>query len=208
MDNITDYRLKKAKGIVEVDQAHTKKINIMKQFLGLLLYIFIFVTVIPILLYKFKFFTLLEGYLPNIDLLATCLSWYGGPYNIWNELYRPAPITIYGFLSKSLINYGALLGLTYIIARESDLTNSAVKGWSLGFVMLLMTYLLPSNLITHTMNFLNKHMGANKVNQFTITIVGLIVAFCIIVLEAFIIGRFRGSLIKIGKSIIHFPKHF
>ena len=68
------------------------------------------------------------------------------------KLYPDTVTTLYGFLSKSLINYGALLGVTYIIAREATITKSTVEGWSLGLVMLLMTYLLPSNLITYVMS--------------------------------------------------------
>lgn len=208
MDNISNNRLKKAKGIIEINSSHTKQINIMKQLLGLMTYIIIFVIAIPVSLYKLKLFTILESYLPNIDLLATCLSWYGGPHNIWTELYPSATVTVYGFLSKSLINYGALLGLTYIIARESDRTNNAIKGWSLGLIMLLMTYLLPSNLITHIMNVIQEHVTLTTANYLMITIIGILVAICIILAESYIINRFRYGLINIGKSIIQFPSNF
>ena len=207
MENITNQHLKKAKEI-KVNKAHTKTFNMTKQFLGLSLYIAVFIIIIPVLLYKFKFFTILEGYLPNIDLLATCLSWHGGPYDIWTELYPTTPITTYGFLSKSFINYGALLGLTYIVAREAKLTNSTIKGWSLGLVMLLITYLLPSNFITHAMNDLNKYLKGSMPNQMIITLAGLIMSLCIILLESFIISYFRHALVKVGKSIIQFPKKF
>ena len=146
--------------------------------------------------------------MPNIDLLATCLSWHGGPYNIWAELYTTTIKTTYGFLSRSFINYSALLGLTYIIAREAKLTNSTIKGWSLGLVMLLMTYLLPSYFIMHIMEDLNKRMHPNIQSQFIITMIGLIMVLCIILFESFIISYFRRALVKVGKSIIRFPKNF
>ena len=202
MDTIINERHK------EGNKLHSKRINTKKQFLGLLLYIGVFIIIIPVLLYKFKFFTILEGYLPNIDLLATCLSWHGGPYDIWTELYPTTPITTYGFLSQSFINYGALLGLTYIVAREAKLTHSVIKGWSLGLVMLLMTYLLPSNFITHVMNGLNTHLGDGILNQIITTMAGLLISICIILFESFIISYFRHALVKVGKSIIQFPKKF
>jgi len=180
---------------------------IPKQFGGLLLYIGLFIIFIPIYLYKYKFFTILEGYLPNIDLLATCLAWHGGPYGIWAELYGSTK-TVYGFISQSIINYGALLGLTYIIARESDLTNSAVKGWSLGFIMLLMTYLLPSRLIDYAMNYIYQITGKNIQARLVATLTGLLISISIIALESHIISYFRSSLIKIGSTILTLPRHF
>ena len=116
------------RGIVNLDQTTQKKgiINYDYQFLGLVLFFSIFIIFIPILLYKRKYYTILEGYMPNIDLLATALSWHGGPYDMWTDLYPASPVTKYGFLSQSLINYTALIGLTYIIAREVKITNNII----------------------------------------------------------------------------------
>ena len=117
-DNVRKQKIARKKS------GNNRKTDVIKQIIGLILYILIFVVIVPVNLYKLKLFTLLEGYLPNIDLLATCLSWYGGPSGIWTELYPDTVTTLYGFLSKSLINYGALLGVTYIIAREANLTKN------------------------------------------------------------------------------------
>jgi len=122
---------KSTRGIVNLNKTVKKKgiISYDFQFLGLVLFFSIFIIFIPILLYKRKYYTVLEGYMPNIDLLATALSWHGGPYDMWKDLYPATPVTKYGFLSQSFINYTALIGLTYIIAREAKMTNNIIKGW-------------------------------------------------------------------------------
>ena len=205
--NITKV-ITEAKGIIEVHKAGKKQVNTVRHLIGLVLFIVIFIMIIPISLYKFKLFTILEGYLPNIDLIATCLSWHGGPYELWAELYPSAPVTIHGFLSQSFINYGALLGLTYIIARESAISRNAVKGWSLGIIMLLMTYLLPGNFITHMMNHLNDNIKQIARYPFIITLIGMLIAVSFILIEAFIIFYFKNNLESFGKLIIQFPKLF
>ena len=97
-------------------------------------------------------------------------------------LYPATPVTKYGFLSQSFINYTALIGLTYIIAREAKMTNNIIKGWSMGFVMLLMTYLLPSNLtIIPIMDFADKLLTKNTPSLLTykeeiVTSIGLVVS--------------------------------
>lgn len=191
-------------GIIEVHQKIQKDINLKKYFFGIFIFILIFVIIIPIILYKYKYFTLLEGYLPNVDMIANSLSWNGGPFGIWDDLYPTTPLSIHGFLSQSFINYIALLGLTYIIARETKLTKSILKGWTIGFVMILMTYLLPSNLITHVMNIVNDIFN----NKFISVLVGLSLSILIIILESSIIKIFRNSLMKLGKKILNFPKKF
>ena len=125
------------------ENKNTNNVNYLLQITGLILFINLFLFV-AFLLYKGKYYSILAGYLPNIDLIATSLSWHGGPRDSLKRLYPASPITRYGFMSQVLINYFALLGLTYIIASESKETRNIVKGWSLGFVMILMTYLLPS----------------------------------------------------------------
>lgn len=206
-------KLRNAKGIYQIHGITKEKINYGKQFIGLSVFFIIFMLFIPISLYKTKHYTILEGYLPNLDLLATSLSWHGGPNGIWQHLYRATPITDYGFYSQVLINYASLLGLTYIIARETKRTNNIIKGWSMGFIMLLMTYLLPSNIsIIPTMNMVNNYLKKLKIsssykNRIT-TLFGLIVAFFIIWLESVILRQTRHILPKIGKKIINIPRLF
>ena len=190
------------------------KTNYHLQFQGLLIFSFIFIVVIPIILYKYKYYTILEGYMPNIDLLATSISWHGGPYDMWEKLYPSSPSTKYDFLSQSFINYTALIGLTYIIAREVKETNSIIKGWSMGFIMLLMTYLLPGNLtITPMMNFVDNLLtkyapSMSRYQSKIIALVGLCVSFLIIYLESRILKSYKHHLHVIGKTLLSIPKLF
>tara|TARA_B110000858_G_scaffold65207_1_gene75596 strand:+ start:1262 stop:1861 length:600 start_codon:yes stop_codon:yes gene_type:complete len=192
------------KGIIEINETINKEIDVKKQTIGVIIYIIVFIIGIPLLLYKNKYFTILEGYLPNVDLIANVLSWHGGPFDMWGDLYPSIPISTYGFISQSFVNYIALLGLTYIVAREVKLTGNVVKGWSIGFVMLLMTYLLPSNLVTHIMNKIKSIFNSKNAG----TAFGFIISISIIILESFIIKHTRHSLLNIGKKIINFPKLF
>jgi len=124
-----------------------------KQIKGILFFIIIFVLLIPILLYKLDFQEILEVYMPNFDLLATALSFQDGatglPY--FQELYGRDENSI-GWLSTLLINYLSLLGLTFLVARRVHITKSLSKGWGIGFVMLLLTYLVPNIFITYFQN--------------------------------------------------------
>ena len=79
-------------------------VNYSLQIMGLISFIVVFLFG-AFLLYKGKYYTILEGYLPNIDLMATALSWRGGPRNSLKRLYSMSPVTIYGYMSKMLINY-------------------------------------------------------------------------------------------------------
>jgi len=211
---IDKKNLHKARGIAKVSGAVKKKINYSLQMTGFLFFTGIFVILIPILLYKMKKYTILEGYLPNVDLIATALSWHGGPFNSWQELYPASPVTNYGFISQVFINYIALLGLTYIIAREASITRNAIKGWSMGFVMLLMTYLLPSNAtIIPFMDYANMKLSGIKAISSTyqneiIACLGLMMAGTIIYLESQILKYFHHHLYKIGHIIINIPKLF
>lgn len=204
---------KKYRYINDFEKSDYHKGNEIKYFLGFLIYILIFVVIIPVCLLKVNFVDILEVYLPNIDLLATVLSYHEGPFNIWRKLYMPTPITISGFLYQTSLNYIALIGLTYIICRETKLTKNIYKGWSLGFVMLLITYLLPSQIITYFMNIIEKHLNNYKegsllcleCKKIYILIFGLLLILLIILLEKYIIVKFRKYLIKTSKFVINLP---
>ena len=168
-----------------------KPVNVPKQILGYIIFFLVFVVYIPLLIYKYKKFTLLEGYLPNVDLIASSLSWHGGPFGIWKFLYPINVTNSYGFISEASVNYMALLSLTFLVARESVKHNNIIKGWSMGFVMILMTYLLPSNLvIIPLMDTFHSYLPIN--NLFIVHIFGLLVAAAVIYLETLVL-RIYGS---------------
>ena len=195
--------------------------NIVKHIIGFAVYFVIFVVTIPVLLYKNSYFNVLEAYLPNVDLVANLISFNGQKYfsEYFKELYVPSPTTMYAFLSQSFINYFALLGVTYIIASESVKTRNIFEGWSMGFVMLLMTYLLPSPFISDVMERINRvlvddpkfkwiyNAGANT-NWYLSMFAGLMLTIGIILLEGNVIKALRSKLIWLGKFIVSFPDRF
>ena len=199
---------KYSQNIVNVDKSHKHKYttNIPKIVFGFAIFVLIFIIAIPILLLKNKKYNLLETYMPNIDLIATVITWHGGPYKIWEHLYPPTPLTIYGFSSQTLINYMALLGLTYIVIRETKRTNSIIKGWALAFVMLLMTYLLPSQLISYTMDKTSELLNQSNLSKIIVLISGFLITGLIIISEAYILKNYKTQIEHTVQKILNIPK--
>jgi len=193
---------------------HTKKhvtVDIQKSLLGFFIFVSLFLVTIPYILFKYSYYSILEAYLPNIDLIANILTWHGGPYGLWAHLYPPSPLTIYGFTSQTLINYMALLGLTYIVARETERTDSVKKGWSLAFVMLLLTYLLPGQFVSWMMDtaygLIKKSTDISTIYINSIVVgLGSFLTIAIILGEVFILHTYRKNLEHIAKNILKFPK--
>jgi hypothetical protein len=188
---------------------------IIKNIIGFFIFVVLFGISLPVFFYKNALYTILEVYLPNLDLLANLLSFHGGPenYKIFEYLYMAKPSNTYAFFSQTIINYMALLGVTYIIARETKLTNSIVKGWSLAFVMILVTYLLPSQFISNVMENINTFLSTKtKIHSTSIWIIavlfGFIMTISIILFERYILSNFRNLFITFGSNIIDFPERF
>lgn len=203
---------------------NTKNItNKYHTIIGFMLFIVIFVCVIPYILLKNKYYTILEAYMPNIDLIANLLSWQNGVLPVWKNLYNSYPRNNIEFFTQTTINYIALLGLTFIIVRESQGKGKELStGWSLAFIMLLMTYLLPSKLINQTMQKSHEFLASNTelnsmihsfpqlvtylVTHIIIWLIGLIMTVSIIWLESRVIKYFRMPLFNLSKKIISLPK--
>jgi hypothetical protein len=200
---------------------HKKKIHnnfkALNVFYGFILFFIIFVILIPYILFKKKIYFILEGYLPNLDLVANILTWgsIGNYLDIWNNLYPPSPYSISGFLSQTAINYMALLGVTYMVAKESVHNNNIKSGWSKAFIMLLMTYLLPGQIITYIMDKLYELHDTKKVINTNlskkqwrdaVSIFGIIITILIIFTESLILKKYGGILENIATKIINLPK--
>ena len=84
------------------------------------------------------------------------------PY--FQELYGREENLI-GWMSTLFINYISLLGLTYLVARRVHITKSLRKGWGIGFVMLLLTYLVPNVFITYFQNRLSVFLQKNLLTE-------------------------------------------
>lgn len=112
--------------------------------LAFLFYIAIVIFIIPVFLYLTGNFVLLEAFLPNVDLIATVLTFASGDSGIFSHLYTLNPADNFEYWSELMINYIAILGMTYMVAREVHVTKNMLKGWSLAFFMALATYLVPT----------------------------------------------------------------
>ena len=191
--------------------------------LGMAIFYIIFVISLPILFYKLGWHALLEVYMPNFDLIATAIAFNNGPYGlpIFSELYNQNSDQLAGYISRLMINYLSLLGLTYLIARRVKITNSLSKGWAIGFVMLLLTYLIPNEFIAYIQkelaHFLFKDIEHSRIDKarehpledykitflyFIVIIVGLSVAGAFIGLEKLLLAKEKIWLLPLVKNIL------
>ena len=181
----------------------------LKDIIGFISFVVIFVVTIPLLLYKDRRYNFLEVYLPNIDLIANLLTWIRGPSDIWSNLYREAD-NISEFTTQTMINYMALLGVTFIIAKETKRENSVFAGWSMAFVMLLATYLLPGNIVTWFMNKTNVYAKKLNLNWLSRNLfsfaVGLFITLSFLSFEIIILSHYRKHIKKFAQHLYKIPK--
>ena len=175
---------------------------------GFIIYIVLFVICIPYLLIKYKYFELLAAYFPNLDLIATIIGFHGGPLDsfIWQHLYNPADSTLTGYITSNIINLFALIGVTGIVAYYAFTDKSIYKGWSRAFIMLPMTYFIPSNIIVYYMNkvgdYLNKFYSSNSLMHYLLVVIfGLLLIIGFIMGEAFMIEKLSPQIVKMLKSV-------
>ena len=109
------------------------------------------------------------------------------------------------FTSQTILNYIALLGVTFIVARETMKNNSIIKGWSFAFVMLLLTYLLPSDIARYVMNYsynLSTKFNINHILSKSIGFLsGVLCTLCFLFLEMFVLNTYRQELNYFVKSL-------
>jgi len=183
-----------------------------KATMGTLIYLVVFVLLIPYLLLKNKYYEVLTAYFPNVDMIATSLGYNGGPNfitdndNIWLYLYNPSNFTAFGFLSTTILNYFALLGMTFIVAYTTYTEKSWIRGWSKAFFMAFFTYLAPNNFIVLLQEYLEVKIGydVTKESSFQYLIIaglGLIFSYFVILVEAFFISHFQDNVIHFIKFI-------
>ena len=183
-------------------------LNYKRHYTGLLIYLVIFVIAIPYLLVKHKYWNILSGYVPNLDLIATIIGYHGGPKNsfIWTHLYNPSDIALTGYLTSNFINMLALLGVTYIIAYFTFKTKNIYEGWARAFIMLPMTYFLPSNIMVYYMNklgnYLNNFLLSKSVFHYIlVTLSGLMMATGFVLLEAGLIELLVPNIVKLLNTL-------
>ena len=140
--------------------------------------------------------------MPNVDLIANVMTWWGGPYGIFSHLYLQIPLGVYSFLMQTTINYIALLGIIFITIKESYVHKNMYIGLGMAFVMLLMTYLLPSTIVNYLMSKINKYVKNDEITA----LLGLIITITIVGVEYVILKNHKQSLAKFAELLINFPK--
>tara|TARA_Y100000816_G_scaffold244356_1_gene191950 strand:- start:563 stop:1213 length:651 start_codon:yes stop_codon:yes gene_type:complete len=174
-----------------------------KNYFGFLLYIVIFVLLIPYVLIKNSHYLIATAYFSNVDIVATIIGFSGGPYDIWKHLYNPTTQTIYGFFSSTLINYLALAGVGFTTIAYAIKYGRAYIGLARLLIMVPVTYLFPGNIIVYLMNSVAQFLYSHNVSLYSRWIVTLIIGFvfmvCIIFIE-------KGITIKLVPYILRFLK--
>lgn len=186
-------------------------------------YIIVVIIIIPQILIKTNNKKLLLTYYPNVDLIATLLTFNGGflPGNYFSELYSNTPKTRFGEVSQLFVNYIALLGVTYLIARHTIDKQSVNKGWSIGFVILFVTYLFPNTFVNKTLNYIYYDLFSKNKNIKTFEqeytkqtfiqryikylptlLIGIIIVFGLIYIEGYIIENYEKHLSYISSFIL------
>ena len=188
---------------------------IIKNIYGCLTYYLVFIILVPYLIFKSGNLELLEVYIPNIDLIATVLSFFNGPYGALEFLYldeRP----LLGFISNNIINYVVLISLFYIILNQTLKHNRISYGLSRVSIILITTYLLPNRFIIEIMHLFYDYIGGREptskelmrglVNidniRWVMTIgLGLMISSGIIGLEAFLIKLYSRNIAVFMENI-------
>ena len=189
-DKIVENELKKESGEENI-------LNKEKTIIGFVTFILISLVIIPELLLRMNLKKLLPIYLPNVDMVATILSWYGGPYNIWNDLYNEYAEDYMSYISQTSINWIALIGMIYVIVDISRVEGMYV-GWTYGLVMSLCSYLLPSRILENIMD-----MVYLKTKMLAMSILSALFTMLLILYsERKIIYYLKDELSLLGKKVI------
>lgn len=190
-DNLVD-KFGKERTIINKSVTPLTKKEFNKNLLGLTVFIFVGVIVIPHYLIKYKHYFIASLYCSNLDMTAAVLGFGGGPYDIWKHLYNPVDTTYYGFLSSSLINLFALIGVGIVCFLDSRLNKNIFSGLSRYIIAIVVTYLLPGNFIVYIMNTLSEYLFKINITYYLryslVIAFGLAVVIIIIGLERLIGG--------------------
>ena len=172
----------------------------------LFIYIFVFGIVIPTFIFRMGYVTFLEGYMPNLDLIACALGYSGGPYGVFKHIYNPSTETGVGTISAQILNYVALIGATFLISYYTLKTKSIFHGWGRGFIMIPATYLAPSYFVSYFSyrfgEMLHPYFPIGTINNWITTVIAsLALVMLIVIAEGHAIELGLSSIVSILKTI-------
>jgi len=210
----------KQKSLISNNQTLIEKNSLSKNIIGFLIFFIIILIIIPYYLFKHDNYEFLSMYLPNVDIIATVLSFKGGFFtnHLFSELYPENAKTSFSTISIQIINYIALLGLTFLVSKHTLKTKTLYKGWSIAFIMIIVTYLLPGlfipNIMNRVYNYIDTHIKNNKyikhnrlseryIKYIPSLIIGIILSIGTILSETYIIELIGDKLSDIIEKIMN-----
>ena len=196
-------------GWVESQNPRPNKIVVIKSIIGLLIFLVLTCLIIPYIFYYLGWMTLIDVWLPNIDLIATAISFRNGlwePYFTWlwpsnNESQWKGPKW-----SAIIIRYISLLGIVIIAGKHIYFSHHLYRGVSFALVMLIFTYLIPNDIIRDIQKKIVRDTECASCERpkgrvFLSIIIGLMVAIGFIFVERIIISTQLHKLDKISSFI-------
>ena len=199
-DLLNRYNLERAGSLYKVFDV--KPETLVKQTIALIIFLGIFGVAVPYFILKSGNITLLEAYMPNLDLVANVVGYSTGPAGtgLFSELYNQNKSN----LSSLIINYTALLGVTYIIAKYTLESGSVAEGWSRAVIMLLATYLVPGSALAYSLYVIGRSISGfapvgGFLNWFLTAIAGACIIGALLLFEIALIsvtGRQVATLVR------------
>ena len=196
-DKKKDKRDKLIEKDFEYEFGKNTKIHLARDIIGFITYLLIALVIIPEILLNIDLKYLLPIYLPNVDMVATMMTWWGGPYNVWKRLYIDNPEDYIAYMTETIINWLALIGMLYVvvdIARQKGM----YVAWSYGLVMSLCSYLLPSRIIENIMDI--TYLKTEMIPACLLSALTIIMG--ILFIERKLIYYSKDVLVFLGKKII------
>ena len=192
----------------------------IKAIIGLILFLAFAGFIIPHVLYRMGHHTLVNVWIPNLDLIASVFAFRGGLFNstLFRFLYSSIPDTFFGFWSQLIIDYFALLGLTLITAHMVYRRKSISGGMSYALIMLIFSYLMPNTMIETIMNkiytYLDTYRPFSKGKPDALTcderacnwglpfIGGFLAVAGFLLLERFLINKYLRNIDKLSSFLV------
>jgi hypothetical protein len=156
--------------------------------IGLIIFLFIFVLIIPYFLYSFNLITILLVYFLNIDLVATIVGSIESPiHNYFRYLYSDSTPFI-GYISQTIISLIVLGAVFLIVAGRTRSANLGIALIRYLFTILI-TFLAPNRFISQIMHntyiFLKDKQLFINLAPYISTIPAFLLIYFIIIFEAF-----------------------
>lgn len=159
--------------------------------IGFAIYYAIFLFIIPLVIIYLYGYGSLRYYLPVTDLIANVLA-FGIP--MFNKIFNHESKNIYTYTSTTIISLLALTGVAWIGITKAIKLNSVKEGVFTAFIMFLVTFLIPIDLIPLSAELYDQYR--TDIKRETLiwyddkVIVGSLVILLLIFIEGIIIQYF------------------